>query len=55
MQEINLIVADGDGVIAVPRCAAGEVAMYASRELRNDKANRREKYLALGWEPDQTM
>lgn len=39
----------------MPRCAAREVAMYASRELRNDKANRREKYLALGWEPDRTM
>ena len=51
----DVIVADGDGVIAVPRCAAKDVAMYASRELRNDKANRREKYLALGWEPDQTM
>ena len=45
----DVIVADGDGVIAVPRCAAGEVAMYASRELRNDKANRREKYLAGTW------
>ena len=51
----DVIVADGDGVIAVPRSAAKEVAMFASRELRNDKANRREKYLALGWKPDQTM
>ena len=51
----DVIVADGDGVIAVPRCAAEEVALYASRELRNDKANRKEKYLGLGWEPDQTM
>ena len=49
------IVADGDGVIAVPRCAAEEVAVYASRELRSDKENRRAKYMALGWEPDHTM
>ena len=51
----DVIVADGDGVIAVPRKAAAEVAMYASRELRNDKANRRAKYEALGWKPDETM
>ena len=51
----EIIVADGDGVIAVPRCVAAEVALYASRELRNDKKNRRAKYEALGWSPDDTM
>ena len=51
----DVIVADGDGVIAVPRCAAEQVALYASRELRNDKANRKAKYAALGWAPDETM
>ena len=51
----DVIVADGDGVIAVPRCAAEQVALYASRELRNDKANRKAKYAVLGWEPDQTV
>ena len=51
----DVIVADGDGVIAVPRCAAEQVALYASRELRNDQANRRAKYAALGWAPDETM
>ena len=29
--------------------------MYASRELRNDKANRKAKYAVLGWAPDETM
>ena len=51
----DVIVADGDGVIAVPRAVAVDVAMYASRELRNDKANRRAKYEVLGWAPDETM
>ena len=51
----DVIVADGDGVIAVPRCAAEEVAFCASRELRNDKANRKAKYAVLGWAPDNTM
>lgn len=51
----DVIVADGDGVIAVPRAVAVDVAMYASRELRNDKANRRAKYAVLGWAPDETM
>ncbi len=51
----DVIVADGDGVISVPRCDAVKVALYATRELRNDQVNRKEKYLALGWEPDQTM
>ena len=51
----DVIVADGDGVIAVPRCAAEQVAFYASRELRSDKANRRAKYAVLGWTPDETM
>ena len=29
--------------------------MYASRELRNDKANRKAKYAVLGWAPDEAM
>jgi len=51
----DVIVADGDGVIAVPRRDAEQVALFASRELRNDKANRKAKYEALGWAPDDTM
>ena len=51
----DIIVADGDGVIVVPRAAARDVAKYASRELYNDKNARREKYEKLGWELDDSV
>jgi 4-hydroxy-4-methyl-2-oxoglutarate aldolase len=51
----DIIVADGDGVIAVPRQAAREVAKYASQELSNDKINRRKAYEALNWTLDATV
>ena len=51
----DIIVADGDGVIAVPRSAARDVAKYANQELRNDKINRRKSYEALSWKPDETV
>ena len=51
----DVIVADGDGVIAVPRAIARDVAKYGSRELFNDKNNRKAKYEELGWEPDETV
>jgi len=37
----DVIVADGDGVIVVPRKYAKEVADYADKTLKSDKANRR--------------
>lgn len=51
----DVVVADGDGVIVVPRALAKDVALYAHQELRNDKVSRREKYAALGLEPDATV
>ncbi len=51
----DVIVADGDGVIVVPRNMAYEVAKYARRELNNDKIQRRKLYEALGWELDDTV
>jgi len=51
----DIIVADGDGVIAVPRKVAKEVAVFAHQELRNDKINRRKHYEALNWKFDETL
>jgi 4-hydroxy-4-methyl-2-oxoglutarate aldolase len=51
----DMVVADGDGVIVVPRQKAAEVAQYARRELEGDKAGRRKLYEALGRELDDTV
>ena len=51
----DVIVADGDGVIVVPRAAALEVARYARAEHRRDKARRRAHYEALGIEVEDTV
>jgi len=51
----DIIVADGDGVIVVPREKAREVAHYARRELVNDKIGRRKLYESLGMELDDTV
>lgn len=51
----DVIVADGDGVVVVPRKLAFDVAEYAHRELRADKIARRQRYEALGMELDDTV
>lgn len=51
----DVVVADGDGVIVVPRARAVEVARYAKRELENDKVGRRKLYESLGMELDDTV
>ena len=51
----DIVVADGDGVIVVPRDKAVEVAKYANRERVNDRAGRRKLYEALGMELDDTV
>jgi regulator of RNase E activity RraA len=51
----DMVVADGDGVIVVPRASARNVARYAHRELSNDKAARRDLYEKLGMELDDTV
>ncbi len=51
----DIIVADGDGVIVVPRAIAVDVARYASRELKSDKKMRRRLYDAIGMKIDETV
>jgi regulator of RNase E activity RraA len=51
----DIIVADGDGVIVVPRERASEVAAAAHEELRLDKAARKRLYKQLGIPFDRTV
>ncbi|MFP4356162.1 MAG: RraA family protein [Phycisphaerae bacterium] len=51
----DIIVADGDGVICVPRAVAMQVANHAAAEHKRDMAVRREHYQALGMEPDESV
>jgi len=51
----DIVVADGDGVIVVPRSMALEVAKYARREMENDKQARRQLYDEVGLEPDESV
>lgn len=44
----DVIVADGDGVIVVPRKVAADVAKYAHKIIEEDKAARRKLYQQLG-------
>lgn len=51
----DVVVADGDGVIVVPRKIAAEVAGYAQAVLEQDKAGRRNLYNRLGMPLDRTV
>jgi len=51
----DIIVADGDGVIVVPREKASEIAAAAREELRLDKAARKRLYQQLGLPVDRTV
>lgn len=48
----DVVLADGDGVLVVPRAHAEEVARYARRIMEDDKAGRRELYRKAGRPPD---
>jgi regulator of RNase E activity RraA len=51
----DVIVADGDGVIVVPRKHAYEVAKFAYRILEGDKEGRRSLYEKSGRDLDETV
>ena len=51
----DVIAADADGVIVVPRGVAEDVARLAQEEHDRDRANRRKHYDALGRSADATV
>jgi 4-hydroxy-4-methyl-2-oxoglutarate aldolase len=51
----DVIVADGDGVLVVPRAVAPDVARYARRILDEDKEGRRRLYEKLGLPKDKSV
>jgi regulator of RNase E activity RraA len=51
----DVVVADGDGVLVVPRAVARDVARYAKRILEGDKDGRRKLYEKLGLPKDKSV
>ncbi len=51
----DVVVADGDGVVVVPRKVAKEVAEFAKAILEKDKAGRLNLYKSLGLPLDKTV
>jgi 4-hydroxy-4-methyl-2-oxoglutarate aldolase len=51
----DVVVADGDGVVVVPRARAAAVAQYARKIMDGDKEGRRELYKKMGLKPDPSV
>jgi 4-hydroxy-4-methyl-2-oxoglutarate aldolase len=51
----DVVVADKDGVVVVPRGVAEQVAKFARQILNGDKAGRKELYKSLGMPLDKTV
>jgi 4-hydroxy-4-methyl-2-oxoglutarate aldolase len=51
----DIVLADEDGVLVVPRPLAERALAIAEDILRRDKESRRRKYEALGLEPDDSL
>ncbi|MBN2008593.1 hypothetical protein JW960_04515 [candidate division KSB1 bacterium] len=51
----DVVVADGDGVIVVPRTVAADVAKFAREILNKDKSGRKYLYESMGRELDKTV
>jgi 4-hydroxy-4-methyl-2-oxoglutarate aldolase len=51
----DVVVADGDGVLVVPRAQAAEVARYARKVLDGDKGGRRDLYKKAGLPSDPSV
>jgi regulator of RNase E activity RraA len=51
----DVVVADGDGVVVVPRAVALEVAAFAHKIIEGDKKGRRDLYKALGLPEDKSV
>lgn len=51
----DVVVADGDGVVVVPRAKAEAVARYALKIMQGDKEGRRDLYKKLGLKPDPSI
>jgi 4-hydroxy-4-methyl-2-oxoglutarate aldolase len=51
----DVVVADGDGVVVVPRAQAEAVAAYARKIMDSDKEGRRDLYKKVGLKPDPSI